>query len=79
MTNEELNETITELMVVADSLRFHQVSADAVYSISSFNRERFCYHAKDYMDIAVETLKNDINFLEKIINRLQKARDNYDR
>lgn len=79
MTNEELNETITELMAVADSLRLHKASADAVYSISSFDRERFCYHAKDYIDIVFETLRNDINFLEKIIERLQEARDNHDR
>ncbi|WP_449454934.1 hypothetical protein [Streptococcus suis] len=70
---EELKETAFELLAIAESLRLHQVGADTIYSLRSVDTELFNYHASQFLGAIYETLKNEIDFIDEIAEKMLEA------
>lgn len=72
---EELKETAFKLLTISESLKLHQTSANAIYSLNSVDAELFNYHAKEYVGTVFDTLKNEADFLQEIAGQLLKKFD----
>ncbi|HEL2311873.1 TPA: hypothetical protein T0G91_001625 [Streptococcus suis] len=75
MSNEQLEKLALSLLAIKDSLELHKAGADTLFSLRKLDTEFFQYHAGQFLGAIFETLNNEINAIDGVVNKMFEAID----